>query len=249
MQNLEIIKKNWNDNKYVVFGIETAAAYPNLRTLEKENPILFYLYKEKYATKELVLNSDYESLNLEYLSKSPLIHELCKITTIVGYIPKNNSFEDKQFIVLNNESEKDLITKFHEYFMKLSKAGYILAGHNILNFDLPIIFKKFIKYELLLSSEMINTYISPKPWDTKVLDSFKMWQLCGGQSTSLGVLANFLDIEESKSNNKDYTAINAALKYWDGEKINKSNLEKITKYCKEDVICNYKVFEKLLNAF
>jgi hypothetical protein len=87
------------------------------------------------------------------------------------------------------DPERELFQRFELWIKASNHAGIRWVGHNIAGFDLPMIFKRAVKYGC--SALARATFLS-KPWDTRAADTMLMWP---GKRSKLDDIAEFLGIE------------------------------------------------------
>jgi len=122
--------------------------------------------------------------------------------------------------------------------VKCGEMGYWLCGHNVKNFDIPMLGKRMVINEIL-PPKILPSY-DTKPWEIRAIDTREIWQF--GQYASISTLdlmCGVMDVESSKSEEMDGSKVHEV--FW-----NEKNLEKISNYCEKDVIVLYKLMDKLL---
>ena len=88
------------------------------------------------------------------------------------------------------DPERELFQRLELWVKANNHTGIRWVGHNIAGFDLPMIFKRAVKYGC--SALARATFIS-KPWDTRAADTMLMWP--GSKWSKLDDIAEFLGIE------------------------------------------------------
>ncbi len=136
-----------------------------------------------------------------------------------------------------NDNEQKLMQAFNDWISKeiadKSRTDYIVwIGHNIIEFDLPILRLRAIKYDL---PKLVNV-LPATPDREQIRDTIQMFS--GTKWKELISLENackFFDIpvKTELSGDKVYDA------YLAGEQ------EKIKKYCREDVEATKQLYERL----
>lgn len=143
----------------------------------------------------------------------------------IGYIK-----EDGRLIkgVLRGD-EKEILAEF----WKLVKDVNLFIGHNLMEFDLPFIYKRSV---ILGVKPTLNLpFIRYRSFP--IFDTMKEWNKWGyGKSTSLDTLAKVLGFPSSKDE------MNGSM-VWDYYKQGK--VEEICKYCMKDVELTRRVFYKM----
>jgi len=228
-----------NLNKLLFLDIETVGIESNLENLEKNRPNLFRLFNDKldFITKHL--REERESLTLDemYQKSAPLYPELGKIVCItIGILDKNNNVKLQNFY---GDDEKKLLSDFREVANRCYDLEYELCGHNIKNFDIPYIGKRFLINEL--SPFKYAPEPEDKPWELKILDSRDVWRFANFMSdlSSMDSISNVMGLENPKDN--DIKGENVHENYWKG------NLEEIKNYCEKDVLWLHTFLNKIKN--
>ena len=132
-----------------------------------------------------------------------------------------------------------MLEKLRATLVKCGELGYFLCGHNVKNFDIPMLAKRMV-INGLLPPRIIPSY-DTKPWDVKALDTRELWQF--GQYASISTLdlmCGVLGVESSKSDDMDGSKVHSV--YW-----KEKNIDKINEYCEKDVKVLYEVIYKLIN--
>lgn len=119
------------------------------------------------------------------------------------------------------------------------KRQYKIVGHNILDFDLPFIQRRYIINDLKVPQPIRTA--GKKPWDLEAIigDTMVMWS--GTQwkyRVSLNVLCELLGVKSPKGD-MDGSKV--------GEAFYKGDIDRIAKYCEGDVVATAKVYSILKN--
>ncbi len=119
------------------------------------------------------------------------------------------------------------------------KRQYKIVGHNILDFDLPFIQRRYVVNDIKVPQSIRTA--GKKPWDLEAIigDTMVMWS--GTQwkyRVSLNVLCELLGVESPKTD-MDGSKVGEA--FYNGE------IERIAKYCEKDVVATAKVYAILKN--
>jgi len=157
-----------------------------------------------------------------YNNKAALLAEWGKIVCIsVGFI-KDEELRIKSF----TGEEKDILKEFKDLVVS---TGRMVAGHNIIGFDVPFMRKRWVINGLgeFLSEKQGND-VYQKPWllDDSLFDTMVAWKGSGFANTSLEELSMSFKIPTSK----DVCHGNQVSEfYYSGR------LEEIKTYCEKDV--------------
>lgn len=159
-------------NDLAIFDIETIAGHSSYEELYRTNSRLCMLWDKLAKQKGYVTDdSNSEEINEAYLCNAGLHPEFGKILSISFCFIKDEKITVKNLFNIN---EKELLTKAQEYFTLLCKPrSYTLCGHNVLNFDIPFLSKRFLINGFLLPD--ILNFTNKKPWEINILDTMKYW--------------------------------------------------------------------------
>lgn len=210
--------KNLDYSKLLFTDIETVAETEGF----DENHPKYDIWAWKQRDKETdVIKTAEENIRL-YYKKAPLLAEWGKIVCIsVGFI-HNEELYVKSFT--GNESQILL-----DFVNMVKSTGRMLAGHNLIGYDVPFCRKRFIINNLgdYLSEKQGND-VYMKPWllDDAIFDSMIAWKGSGFANTSLEELAMVFNIPTSKD---EYHGNQITELYYGGK------IEELKKYCEKDV--------------
>jgi len=139
---------------------------------------------------------------------------------------------------LTNHDEKALLSEFArtvQAFIQVNKE-IIFCGHNIREFDIPFLCRRFLINGLPLPDSM--DFGGMKPWQVPMEDTLQLWRFGDYKHyTSLDLLATVLNVPSSKTN---MDGSQVADVYW-----KEKNLEKIADYCLQDIYTTALVYLKL----
>ncbi len=163
--------------------------------------------------------------------------EFCKIICIsFAYINKAGEYKGSSFY---GEDEHELLSLFNNLLQSVANKKFVLCGAAIKRFDMPWVAKRMM-INGLTPSKLLNVY-GKKPWDVEVYDLLEVWgQGCNQESyTSFDWIAVALGIETPKGDIKGSDVKNV---YYQ----EKNGLERIKKYCENDVEVSYKIAKRLI---
>lgn len=178
-----------------------------------------------------------------------LTAEFCKIVSIsVGMLHKGESSPQPMFYVktFTGRDEKLLLQQFAVAIASATQLG----GHNILEFDGPVLMRRYLANGLPVPP-ILDTMFK-KTWDIPFVDTMKMYSgSAWNYKISLAQLANLLDIPSPKG--KMTGAGVMGLYYSDGLTADadeaqaemEEGLRLIGEYNAGDVICSARVFAKM----
>tara|TARA_R110000772_G_scaffold59349_4_gene134433 strand:- start:3843 stop:4568 length:726 start_codon:yes stop_codon:yes gene_type:complete len=220
--------------------VETVSSHKDLNAMEQEDPDLLSFWPDKAS---LIRKGKPEIIDLTdsevYEKESALYTEFSKIVTIsIGQVVFDEAGEP-HFKVKSYQShnERDILEGFWKAINALFNKypGLKLVGHNITGFDLPLILRKFIKYDLEIPRNLMLHDI--KPWESCMLDTSKIWKFGSWTGAPLGLLCTSLGIPSPKN---DLSGSKVTDAYW-----NRNELERITTYCEADVKATANVILKM----
>ena len=187
-----------------------------------ESHPFYSVWAWKFRNKETnILLTEEENVKL-YNDKAALNAEWGKIVCIsVGFI-HNEELHIKSF----TGDEKDILINFKNLVVS---TGRMIAGHNVVNFDVPYIRKRWVINKLgdYLSDKQGNdVYIKPWLLDDCVFDTMVAWKGTGFANSSLEELSMAFEIPASKGNCHGNEVSDF---YYSGR------LDEIKTYCEKDV--------------
>lgn len=228
-----------NINKVLFMDIETV---PQHKTFSEAPDILKYLFVQKFRNKLVevkdAINED-EAWEEMWNLKAPLSAEFGKIVCISIGMIHNGVFMKKTYA---SENEFELLTNFTsgktlEKFNDVSGKNSFICVYNGEIFDLPFVAKRLI----INGIHVPKTFFFPslKPWDRNFLIDVKniwKWDVYDG-AISLALLGHTLGLEIHKDE-------------MDGSMVKdvyyvEKDIQKISKYCEQDITLLYKIYEKL----
>jgi len=222
--------------KLLFIDIETVGISSDLNSLKKNNTKLFSLFQhyESWFKKRFPEDIDL-SLDDLFLSRTALVPEFAKIVCVcLGLVDKEGNFKTT---VISDTDEKKLLENVKKTLVKCYDLGYWLCGHNVKNFDIPMLGKRMV-INGILPPKILPSY-DTKPWEVKAIDTREVWQF--GQYASISTLdlmCGVMGVESSKSEEMDGSRVHEV--FW-----KEKNYDKINKYCEKDVIVLYNVINKL----
>lgn len=224
--------------KLLFIDIETVGSFSTLDDMKKKNEKLYSLFcnYESWFKKRFPEDENL-SISQLFLSRSALVPEFSKIVCVcLGLVDANKSFKTT---VISDTDEKKLLETVRKTLVKSGELGYWLCGHNVKNFDIPVLAKRMI-INGLTPPKILPTY-DTKPWEIRAIDTREVWQF--GQYASISTLdlmCGVMGVESSKSEEMDGSKVHNV--FW-----NENNLEKISTYCEKDVKVLYNFIDKLIN--
>ncbi len=177
-----------------------------------------------------------------YTQRAGILAEFGKIVCIsTAFFYENNQ---KQICLkmksIYGHNEKEILTQFAALCNKMQQHNphFQFAGHNIKEFDIPFIGRRFLINHLPLPTYM--QLQDKRPWDVKMFDTLSWWKFGDYKNfTSLHLLANVLDIPTSKS---DIDGSMVQQVYYQ-----ENNLPRIVNYCQRDVVVTANIILRFHN--
>jgi predicted PolB exonuclease-like 3'-5' exonuclease len=134
--------------------------------------------------------------------------------------------------------EKQIVLDFLSAIDK--KSFDKLCWFNIVNFDIPFVFKRALVHGLkiprILSTYDEQNWGSKKPREMSSLDLMLVWKSTGSKNTSLDIVCKTLGIESPKQDH-DWSQVAEMYTMW--------KFAEIEKYCEGDVIACYEIYKKI----
>jgi len=173
--------------------------------------------------------------NIVFSTRAGLIPEFAKIICVsFAFVLDDGSVRKQTFA---NDDEYELLKNVQSLLNKCGKLDFWLCGHNLKNFDIPMLAKRMIINGLMPSS-ILPSY-DTKPWEIKAIDTKEIWQY--GAYTSIGsldLLCSTMGIQTPKDG--EVTGNKVHDEYW----IEK-NISGIIEYCEKDVDVLIQIIKKL----
>ena len=212
--------------KILFLDIETVGGCPDYESCQKFSPEIANQF-DKYF--DWFLKRFPEDLGLSkdevFKKRAALVPEFAKIVCVsVAFVLENGETKKQSF---SGEDEKKLLKEVRTLLDRCEKLGFYLCGHNLKNFDIPMLAKRMI-INGIRPSKILPSY-DTKPWEIKAIDTKEIWQY--GSYTSIGsldLLCSCLDIPTPKDG--EVTGASVHKTYWEEQKI-----KEITEYCEKDV--------------
>lgn len=212
----------------IFFSIKSVLEYPTLDDLEKHEPNLFERWNFLAGTK---YNKEYHSstkADTVYQNHAVYYPEFSKIIAITYGSVYSEKGEIKRFIKkIAGNDEFVTVMSFIEILNNLSTEGVqsspqyfpMLAGYNTMNFDIPLLIKRYLKHKDELTENkrlplILKRCLDSKPWESTVVDISNLWKFNGFNSNDypLMLIADFLELKRTV----DLVSAPAlSLEYWE----------------------------------
>ena len=232
-------------SKILFVDVETVGCCPDLPSCQALNPNLanqFINYYDWFLKRfpeddTAVSNKNMEDKKRERIfeKRASLVPEFAKIVCVsVAFVMENGEIKKQTF---SGKEEVEVLKGVQKLLERCSKLYFFLCGHNLKNFDIPMLAKRMIINGLMPPS-ILPSY-DTKPWEIKAIDTKEIWQY--GSYTSIGsldLLCSCMDIPSSKIDGMSGDQVHNA--YWIDDR-----LDLITEYCERDVLVLIDIIKKL----
>lgn len=226
-------------NKILFLDIETVGCCPDYNSCQNSNPTIAYQFDKYFDWFQKRFPEDaavdIDPKNFMFKRRAALVPEFAKIICIsVAFVTDKNEIKKQTFL---GDDEKEILKDCQKLLDRCGKLDFHLCGHNLKNFDIPMIAKRMIINGLMPPS-ILPSY-DTKPWEIKAIDTKEIWQY--GAYTSIGsldLLCSTMDIPTPKDG--EVSGENVHNSYWYENK-----LEKIGEYCEKDVEVLIHIINKL----
>lgn len=204
-----------------IFDIETV---PGARSLEALDDALQKLWEDKAGR----FRKEEEDKTQYYFSRAGIYAEFGKIICIsCGYIQQKDRDYQLRIKTFSGHDEKALLLEIATTLQQVSRNNYQLCGHNIREFDVPWLCRRFLINRIPIPP-IIDLY-GKKPWEVNHVDTLDLWKFGDYKHyTSLHLLSTILGVPTSKD---DIDGSMVGKVYWET-----GDLERIATYCSKDVV-------------
>jgi len=222
-------------NKILFLDIETVGLCRNWEGCKENHPNIaeqfvkyFDWFLKRFPEDNVEvdgLDEELQKMNDVYEKRSALVPEFAKIVCVSMAFVTNDGIKQQTF---SNHDEKKLLIDVRNLLDRCHKLDFYLCGHNLKNFDIPMLAKRMI-INGIMPSKILPSY-DTKPWEVKAIDTKEIWQY--GSYTSIGSLdlvCSTMGIETPKDG--PIHGGNVHEVYWN----NQSRLDEISEYCEKDV--------------
>ena len=222
--------------KILFLDIETVGGCPDLESCERFSPEIAEQFEKYYDWFQKRFPEDINLTKDEVFKKrSALVPEFAKIICVsMAFVMDNGEVKKQTF---SGDDEKVLLTQVRSLLDRCHKLDFYLCGHNLKNFDIPMLAKRMI-INGILPSKLLPSY-DTKPWEVKAIDTKEIWQY--GSYTSIGSLdlvCSTMGIDTPKDGEVTGDKVHHA--YWVEQK-----LQQISEYCEKDVDVLIQFIKKL----
>jgi hypothetical protein len=218
--------------KILFLDIETVGGCKDWETCQESNPGVanqfnkyFDWFLKRFPEDITIGESELEWKNEVFVKRAALVPEFAKIVCVsMAFVMDNGEVKKQTF---SGDDEKKLLNDVRNLLDRCHKLDFYLCGHNLKNFDIPMLAKRMI-INGIMPSKILPSY-DTKPWEVKAIDTKEIWQY--GAYTSIGsldLMCACLDIPTPKDGEVTGDKVHHA--YW-----NENKLDEISEYCEKDV--------------
>lgn len=193
------------------FNLKAVLIHPTLLKLEENNNDLFkrwdYISK-KFITKPE--NNDLEYLQEIYEKNAIYYPEFTKIVAITyATVYVENGTLKRYMKKITNDNEFIVLATFMDELHQLSGDGVksspqffpTFCGHNIINYDIPHLLKKYVYYRENFEGKKIpyilKRTLAMKPWESGIIDTVNVWKFNGKDYSPLMLISDFLGFKKT----------------------------------------------------
>jgi hypothetical protein len=230
MFNIPLTKILFLDIETVGISKDYQSCKENYPNLSEQFSNYFDWFLKRFtedANFNLVGNGATEEEHMDYVFKkrTALVPEFAKVVCVsVSFVTDKGEIKAQTF---SSDNEHDVLKETQKLLDRCGKLGFYMCGHNLKNFDIPMLSKRMVINGLLPPS-ILPSY-DTKPWEIKAIDTKELWQF--GSYTSIGsldLMCVSMDVPTPK--NGEITGEKVHNAYWVEGK-----LKQIAEYCEKDV--------------
>ena len=228
--------------KILFLDIETVGCCPDFEVCQTLNSSVadqfdkyFDWFLKRFPEDNMIGESEMEWKNEVFKKRAALVPEFAKIVCVsMAFVMDNGEIKKQTFA---GDDEKEVLLQVRNLLDRCQKLDFYLCGHNLKNFDIPMLAKRMI-INGIMPSKLLPSY-DTKPWEVKAIDTKEIWQY--GSYTSIGsldLMCSCLDIPTPKDG--DVTGEKVHESYWE-----RQMLKEISEYCEKDVVVLIDAIKKL----
>ena len=234
--------------KILFLDIETVGGCKDYDTCKKSSPRVaeqfrnyFDWFQKRFPEDHIIVpKTKIESdarVNEVFRKRTALVPEFAKIVCVtMAFVLDSGEIKMQTF---SGDDETKLLMDVKNLLDRCHKLDFYLCGHNLKNFDIPMLAKRMIMNGIM--PPKILPGHDTKPWEIKALDTKEVWQYGGyGSIASLELMCVCLGVESSKTMEITGNKVHEAFCV-------KKDIEGIVKYCEKDVSVLIDVIKKLID--
>jgi hypothetical protein len=125
---------------------------------------------------------EFDQQNHVFSKRTALVPEFAKIVCVsVAFVTDQGEIKKQTF---SGDDESTVLKDTQKLLDRCGKLDFHLCGHNLKNFDIPMLAKRMV-INGILPPAILPSY-DTKPWDIKAIDTKEIWQY--GAYTAIGSL-------------------------------------------------------------
>jgi len=231
--------------KLLFIDIETVGISSTFENFKSDYPELYNQYIKYYdwflkrfpEDDTAVSNKHTEDMKFKrvFESRAALVPEFAKIICVsAGVVDKEGELKKMSYF---NSDEKVLLEEVNKLLGRVNGTGFSICGHNVKNFDIPMLAKRMMINGIKPSS-ILPSY-DTKPWEVRAIDTKEIWQYGQfGAISSLELMCISLGIESPK--NEEISGDKIHHLFW-----NENKYDLIKEYCEKDVDTVFEIIKKI----
>lgn len=225
-------------NKILFIDIETVGVSSTYKNFKSDYPELHsvFIKNTDWFLKRFTEDSKL-SIDKIFESRAALVPEFAKIICVsAGVVDKEGELKKMSYF---NSDEKVLLEEVNKLLGRVNGSGFSICGHNVKNFDIPMLAKRMMINGIKPSS-ILPSY-DTKPWEIRAIDTKEVWQYGQfGALSSLELMCVSMGIPTPKSDEISGDKIHHL--FW-----NENKYDLIKEYCEKDVDTVFEVVKKIKN--
>lgn len=213
-------------SKILFLDIETVGITYDYNQLKEEYPRLAEQFSNYFDWFQKRFPEDQgQSFDYVFSLRSALVPEFAKVICVsVSFVTDKGEIKSQTF---SSHDESVVLKETQKLLDRCGKLGFYLCGHNLKNFDIPMLSKRMVINGIMPPAILPN--YDTKPWEIKAIDTKELWQF--GAYTAIGsldLMCASMGVESPKDGEVTGKKVHHA--FWKENK-----LKEISEYCEKDV--------------
>ena len=169
-----------------------------------------------------------------FVNRAALVPEFSKIVCAsFAFVGPDGKTHAQTF---SGDDEKEILLGINALLNKVFKLDFWLCGHNIKNFDIPVLNKRMV-INGIKPSPLLPSY-DTKPWEIKAIDTMDVWKMGNNFAlSSLELMCAAMGVKSPKEGEVTGNRVHEA--YYDF-----NQLDLIVEYCERDVMVLIDIIKK-----
>ena len=156
-------------NKLIFINVDTVSFSESYDSFKSDYPNMFKYWSSVVKNNH---SSNAESVSDLFSKYSSTLPEFSKVICVSVGLIKGEEISVKTIL---HHDEKKILTELKDVLEKIQKLGFEMCGHNINQFHLPFLYKRYLINGIQPPS-ILPSYKS-KPWENKVVDVKELWNV------------------------------------------------------------------------